>query len=681
MKVFALKKSVICFSACLLSVNAMAADNTDTKSKTRNVEEIIVNGEKISRSLKETTSSVAVISEEELTSLQHVNLRDAISDVPNVVTKSGAVPDIRGVSGNGSAGGFNSISGGAKGRVSILVDGVAQPFVADFTGDSGMWEVEQVEVYRGPQSTSNGQNSIAGSIYIETKQPTQEWEGAARLGYRNEEQYIDSAVALSGPIVQDKLAFRVSFENLDAETITGEEGFDTNPPDYDLNEIKTQRGRAKLLWTPIDNLAATLTYASNNEKGDTGRVFYENTDNGEYNRIFFRNIETDVSTTSLDVDYQINESMSVDVLLAAMDYEWGFDSYEPDPAAEQQLVFDESNLNLDVRFNFGLNNERFNGFVGVAYFERDHDVVSSGAFPYFGDDSSDSEAVYGELTIGLSDRFRVIAGGRYQKESQLRNFTYAPIDSTLDTDESIFLPKLVLQYDITENTTIALGGREGYNGPGGALNFTAQEYSYFDKEEVTTYEFSSRSSFADNTVFLNANVFFNQYEGYQALSSSRFITNMDEVETYGVEVELLASVTESLQLSAGLGLLETEITDAGADYPDVNGNELDSAPGVTANIGAKYWLTDSFSIGATANYVGEYFGDFANTEERVAGDYTLLRLNANYEVGNWLITAFVNNATDEEALLSQEPVSGRYPYGYKSIVDPRNAGASVTYSF
>ncbi|KTF07147.1 TonB-dependent receptor, partial [marine sediment metagenome] len=75
------------------------------------------------------------------------------------------MPDIRGVSGNGGAGGFNSISGGAKGRVSTLIDGVAQPFVADLSGDSGMWDLQQIEVFRGPQSTSNGRNSIAGSVF------------------------------------------------------------------------------------------------------------------------------------------------------------------------------------------------------------------------------------------------------------------------------------------------------------------------------------------------------------------------------------------------------------------------------------------------------------------------------------------------------------------------------------
>ena len=160
------------------------------------LETIVVVGEKRERSLKDTASSVSVISEETLKSMQHQTITDAVSEIANVVALSGAVPDIRGVSGNGSAGGFNSVSGGAKGRVSILIDGVAEPFVADLTGDSGIWDIEQIEVYRGPQSTSNGRNSIAGSIYIKTTDPGFDWDGAARLGYRNEEGYIDTGVRM-----------------------------------------------------------------------------------------------------------------------------------------------------------------------------------------------------------------------------------------------------------------------------------------------------------------------------------------------------------------------------------------------------------------------------------------------------------------------------------------------------
>ena len=644
------------------------------------LETVIVIGEKVERSLKDTTSSVSVISEDVLSTLQHLSITSAVSEVPNVVSLSGAVPDIRGISGNGSAGGFNSISGGAKARVSILIDGVAEPFVADLTGDSGIWDIEQIEVYRGPQSTSNGRNSIGGSIYITTKKPSFEWEGATRLGYRSEEKYVDTALMLSGPLIDNKLAFRISAQHLDGETLTDETEYETNPADYDLNELTSDRLKAKLLWTPTEDFQALLAYSGNKEAGDTGRIYYEGTDPWSYKRIFFRDIEHDSDTFSATFNYRISEGLSLEVLTAVMDYQWGFDSYEASPAREQKLRFEEDNTTLDAKLSIGQAGDTVTGILGLAYFEREQDVVSTGAFPYNGDDESDSKAIYGELTIALNETLNLIAGGRVEKESQTRNFTYLPIISKLEESETFVLPKLALQYELSDDTTLALSGRKGYNAPGGALNFTAQEYYYFDKETVDTYEFSVRSSFADGKVSLGANVFYNNYEGYQALSSTRFIINMDEVVTYGAELELYAQLSQSLVLNAGLGLLETDIKEAGADYAAANGNELNSAPQVTANLGLKYWLTQELHAGASVNYVDDYFGDFNNTDGRVAGGYTLTRVFANYDTGHWSVSAFVNNLLDEEEILTNEPAGGRYPNGYSAIIEPRNMGLSVTYS-
>lgn len=663
--------------SAILASNAVWAEEATIEKTT---ETIIIVGEKTDKTLKDTASSVSVI-REELNSLQYKSVNEAVSEIPNIVTLSGAVPDIRGVSGNGSAGGFNSISGGAKGRVTTLIDGVAQPFVADLTGDSGIWDIEQIEVYRGPQSTSNGRNSIAGAIYIKTQDPSDEWEGKVRLGYRDQQNYFDTAAVVSGPIVEDTLSFRISAQHVDGETLTDDKGFDTNPTDVKLNELETTRITSKLKWTANDDLSVMLSHVSNNEQGDTGRIYYKADDLSKYSKLFFRIIETDVATTSLTADYRINDGMSVDVLVASMDYKWGFDSYEATPEAEQQLEFTETNTTVDTKLNFGLNSKTLNGFVGFAYFDRSHEVESLGAYLYNGEDESDSVAIYGEVNYALAEDFNVIAGARVEEESQKRHFVYGAIDADLDKETNIFLPKLVLQYKATDNTTLSASARKGYNAAGGALNFAAQEYYYYDEETVNTFEMSSRSSLNDGQLFISANLFYNQYDGYQALSSTRSIVNMDEVETYGLELEVTSQLTDDLELKGGLGLLATEIIDAGEDYPDIDGNELNSAPKTTFNFGAKYWLNDQINLGANFSHVAEYFGDFANTEERIAGDYSLLRLNANYELENWLIAAFVNNALDEEGFVAKEPEGRRYPTGYVSIITPRTVGVSVTYSF
>lgn len=666
-----------------LSINTAIAEEAAERPTEgeRWLEEVTVIGEKKVRSLKETTSSVSVISQEELDSMRYFTVSDAVSDVANVVSLSGAVPDIRGVKGNGGAGGFNSISGGAKARVSTLIDGVAEPFVADLTGDSGIWDVEQIEVYRGPQSTTNGRNSIGGSIYIKTADPTFDWEGAARVGYRNQENYVDTSVMLSGPIMDETLAFRVTAQRLDAETLTDPAGFASNPPSYPLNEIDTTRFKGKLLWQVSDDTRVLLTHSRNNEQGDTGRIYYTATNPWAYKRTFLRDIETDSNTTSIKLDTRISDSMSFDILVAYMNYEWGFDSYEPNPAREQQLSFDQNSLSVDAKLNFGNNNDHISGFIGLTYFDREQNILSEGAFPYFGKDENDSKAIYGEVDFAITEQFSVTLGGRFEKESQLRDFTYLPIIAQLDVDETIFLPKVALQYDISNSNVLSFSARQGYNAAGGALNFFAQEYYYYDKETVDSYELSWRVSTDDGRANLTTNIFYNDYDGYQALNSARAITNMDTAVTYGAELEALFRPTADLELRAGLGLLETEIKDGGAEYSSVTGNELNSAPGVTANLSAKYWFSDEFNVGASYKYVAEYFGDLENTSGRVAGDYGIARFSADYRYENWSIAAFLNNAFDEKAFTVVEPIGRRNPEGYVAIVQPRNVGVSVTYNF
>ncbi|GAB1260828.1 TonB-dependent receptor [Aurantivibrio plasticivorans] len=645
-------------------------------------DEIIVIGEKTERSLQDTASSVSLIDEEVLNSTIYPTFADVIAEVPNVVTLSGQVPDIRGVSGNGGAGGFNSISGGANARVTTLVDGLAIPFVADLSGDAGIWDVQQVEVWRGPQSTSNGRNSIGGAVYIKTKDPSFDWDGAARVGYRNQDEYIDTSVMANIPLISDSLALRLTAQKLDAETISDPDGYVDNPPTFDLNEIDSTRLNGKLLWAPSDKMTALFTYASNDEQGDVGRILYTGTDASGREKLMYRDIDTTTDIASVKVDYQFTDSVALDVLVADMDYLWGFESYNSDQSV-QELSFKEDNQTIDAKLRFGKAENVVSGFVGLAYFTREQDILSENAFEYFGDDKSESQALYGEVTFAVTDQFKIITGARVAKEEQERHFTYLPnVDGALlKNSETMTLPKLVLQYDIVEDTTVALSARKGYGAPGGAVAFSTGLYYYYDSEEVLTTEASIRSRLANGKVNISANLFHNDYDGYQALSSNRTIVNMDKTTTYGAELSLIANPTSWAEFTVGLGLLESEIKDAGSNYPGVDGNELNSAPNLTGNLGARFWFAEYWNVGFSGNYVGEYFGDLQNTDERIAGDYTLFRLQAGFNSEHWSVTAYVNNLTDEDALVTREPVGPRYPEGYVSIVDPRTSGVSVTYAF
>lgn len=681
----AFKKNII--AAIISSLGVSSTYAAVEAESTEPIEKITVYGEKIERSLKDTTSSVSVIDKDSLDSGQYQSVSDALSEIPNVVVLTGSVPDIRGVSGNGSASGFNSFTGGARARVSTLVDGVAEPFVADLTGDTGLWDIQQVEVFRGPQSTINGRNSIGGTVFIKTEDPTFDWRGAARLGYRDQNNYVDSAVMVSGPILDDELAFRLSGQNVTGETYNKGLVYETNPAPFDLNELITNRWRGKFLWQPsaIEELKVLYSFSYNDEKGDSGRNYFSGDDPWAYRPILQRYIETESTTHSVKVDYDLGSGRALDLVVAYMDYDWGSKSYEALVTAQQYVDMKDESYTVDGKYSFGLNDRDFNGFIGLAYYERSQDFGSTGSSVYTGDDSSSSLSIYGELTYGLAESLWLTVGGRVMRDEQKRNFSMlyrgTQLEEKLDNDSTITLPKLVLQYAITDNTTLAASARRGYNSGGGALSLAESEYYYYDEEFVDTYELSARSMFLGGNVNLSANLFYNDFDGYQASNQARKITNVDKAVTYGIETELSAMLTANWQVITGVGLLDSEIKKVDSSYGGIVGNQLNSAPHVTANLGVKYWLNDAFSVGVSGNYVGEYFADIDNTESRIAGDYVVARLSVDYQKDNWRISGFINNMFDEQAMTVNEPPSANYVNGYAAIIDPRNLGVSVMYSF
>lgn len=463
----AFKKSAIAVMvSSLVMSSAYAAVDAESSEP---IEKITVYGEKIERSLKDTTSSISVIDKDALDSGQYQSTSSALSEVPNVVVLTGSVPDIRGVSGNGSASGFNSFTGGARARVSTLVDGVAEPFVADLTGDTGLWDIQQIEVYRGPQSTINGRNSIGGTVFIKTEDPTFDWQGAARVGYRNQDNFIDSAVMLSGPILDDELAFRVSGQNVTGNTFNKGLEYETNPAPFDLNELITNRWRGKFLWQPsaIEDLKVLYSFSYNDEKGDSGRNYFTGDDPWAFKPIFQRYIETKSTTHSVKVDYDLGEGRAFDLIVAYMDYDWGFESYEALATAQQYVDMNDQSYTVDGKYSFGLKDKDFNGFVGLAYFKRDQDFGSTGSSVYSGDDSTESTSIYGEMTYGLAESLWVTFGGRVMREEQLRNFNMlyqgSQLREKLDNANTVTLPKLVLQYALNDSTTLAASVRRGYN--------------------------------------------------------------------------------------------------------------------------------------------------------------------------------------------------------------------------
>jgi iron complex outermembrane recepter protein len=169
---------------------------------------LTVQGEKSARPLHETFASAAVITNDDIDNQSLLSIYDVLDRASNVVVDGNRTSfSIRGVD-------AFSVSGSGEGPLaSVYLDGAAVPRLAMASGPLDVFDVTQVEVFRGSQSTIHGRNTLAGAVIINTANPGYDWTGKTRLLLRRESGDTRVGVAIGGPIVDDQLAFRIAAES------------------------------------------------------------------------------------------------------------------------------------------------------------------------------------------------------------------------------------------------------------------------------------------------------------------------------------------------------------------------------------------------------------------------------------------------------------------------------------
>ncbi len=176
------------------------------------MQEVLVTGERLARPQSETASSVVVYSGERVESLSGADrIEQVLALTPNVQLGSGGVgPTIRGQDSTGVLRDSARVSRWDPAPGDACRSMVAQSVTMSSSfGLSSVWDVESVEIFRSPQTTTQGRNSIGGAIFVETRDPEYAWEGRVRVSGGNYDTWQGSAV-VSGPLVADQLAFRIA---------------------------------------------------------------------------------------------------------------------------------------------------------------------------------------------------------------------------------------------------------------------------------------------------------------------------------------------------------------------------------------------------------------------------------------------------------------------------------------
>jgi iron complex outermembrane receptor protein len=657
----------------LAASSVMAADEADTASQ---LETVTVTGEKMPRSLAKTTTAVSVFGSEDLDKGTIRSVNEVAQKVPNATVNPAGGMNIRGMEGTGPATGFYSLVGGGRPRVSTTVDGAEEVWTGQQYLDVGMWDVKQVEVLRGPQSTTQGRNAIGGAVVVETNDPVFYNEGAMRLGWETADGRANVAGMVSGPIVDDELAYRLVASGMKGNGYIQYKG--SAAPN--ASESQNEDFRGKLLWKPksMPGLEAKLTVSHRKFEGD-----YLNTVNGSdvsnytytassTNRDRIQNSNN--TTTTLETKYDFMNGITGHVLYSYGQNHIGFNEYP----SYMNLGFNDKSHTLESRLVYKPADSRLSGVLGVAAYKKDETIF--GKYPTYtlmsGGDSQKTLAVYADGEYAFTRAWSLLAGARLEKNSQDRNLTYkkSAASSTLiqaDIDESVFLPKLGLSYQWSKETSMSLVVKKGYN-PGG-VSVTTDTYTPFEyeSETVTSYEYGLKSRLAG--INLGMNLFYNDFNHYQMTYGTQ-LTNMPKAHTTGAEFTADTTLHGGVQIYAGLGLLRSEIDQAPSGSASIKGNQLTYAPETTVNLGVKKqwgrWIT-----GANWQYVGKYYTDAANTSSTMAGNYNLVNMDLSYDLNkSTTIRTYVKNVFNETVTLGKR-TTGFY------VGAPRTYGVNAEYRF
>lgn len=362
-RTFSRNTLALAVSAASLYGSVAFAEELKQKQEPRVLEEVIVTGQKIETSLQDTKESVAVFTEDTLEQRNLTDLGDVFQQTPGV---SGDQFSFR-IRGVRSSDGASQPNRGDL--ASVVIDGVTASGWVKSEAVGQLWDVSQVEVLRGPQSTNLGRNALAGAVVLNTNDPVYENEGKVRVGYSNYggREYKGFA---NVNLVDGVSALRFSVEKSESD------GFINNitrkEKDYGSNDNRVYR--MKWLFEPSDDLKMLLSYQRLENDYRDSRIILGQYDRDE--RVSINDadaiFETEADLASFNLDYDISDQWSLKSISAYQNGErYRFsdnDITEKAPGEggiEVTRNSKDKNWSQELRFNF--DGENIRGSSGVYY--------------------------------------------------------------------------------------------------------------------------------------------------------------------------------------------------------------------------------------------------------------------------------------------------------------------------
>ena len=548
-------------------------------------------------------------------------------------------------------------------------------------------------------------------VSIKTREPGAEWGGNAGLSFgdHNSQEYRLNA---SGPISE---SLGVSISGL----YNDRDGFIKNvPTGSEIDSRETTAGRLQFVLKPSDPW--TLTFVRFAERYDDGFMPTYNplSDVGPHkvNRDFPGYVDTDVDTLALTAEFdgsQYDFSSVTAYRSWEQDLQQDFD-FTAIPVVMPQIGFfpvigvsqpDLEQFSQELKLS-SEENETFNWALGAYYSDRDTDNVSGSLYPQgmlhpqFGQlpgpipdytsasMNDEDKALFweGDL-LALQIGIKITAGLRYQDSDRSINRSSSTASVNASDDWDAWLPKLGVSFALSEQDTLfASATKKAFSLE--VSTTTAARRSRLNMTRPSRGTMSLAGPLSGTVVACTPvrQLFYSDFEDYQVYRSNpmnpteAYMVNASEASSFGLELEAEAAVSDTVTLSAALGLVNAEFdsyTDnvlrsvlgphaAGYEF---GGNDINFVPEYTANLGAHIELPWNLYTNWEVQGIGDYWLDEANTAEQDA--YALVNARIGYKRDNWELFVYARNLTDED--YSNNALDLRYT-DYSNPAAPRPAG-------
>ena len=665
------------------------------------LEQVTVTAQKVSQNLQQVPIAISAFDAGELQERQVFNLADIKYLVPNLYLEDNlsntGTPKIfmRGIGQANSAFSFDS-------PVGIYVDDVY--YAKEIGSLVDFFDIDHIEVLRGPQGTIYGRNSSIGAIRVVTKSaPLESADATGDVTFGSEDQR-NARVDVGIPIIQDTMGFRIAFNS------KYNDGFEVNTANGDRADSDDSNAvRAQLLTKFNENVSLTLRgdylrddsrppVATNFINNDLSSLRYQSELSYSDGTARSRQ-ETFGSSATLNWNFGGQKLTSISAWRGVNT----INTFDADGTTLASFEVPVSNLNdrslTQEIFVTGANIGALpiDWVAGTFYLhERTHYIYSMQIFAppsaQTYEQIVDSSAGYLQGIYHLTDKLSVTAGGRYTTEhkdfdviSHLFDggFDFAFSDHSLSTNRTTWRGAVDYQVDpsILLYASAATGFRSGGLN-GNALSLADVTGGAFQPEETLMYESGIKSEFLDHRLRINADYFYGEYHNLQeaVVENDGTVSNENNsARVNGLELQTELVPFRGMKVSANVGTLNNTIVGSSTKLPD--------APHLTWTFAARYAHDvasyGEMSGGLSWSHTGASYEDAANTPIIAVSAHDNLDANVSFATPDqhWQFILAGYNLTDRVYPIGGFYIAGGFIAATEWPSLPRRWGFTVRYKY